>query len=395
MLGCGLVIANHAMPHFGRGPAMPSNGPLAGVRLIEMDAIGPVPLCGMILSGLGADVVRVARPGGQPAFDDLGEAVLYRGRTTVEIDLKSEAGREALLTLVEQADGLIEGLRPGVMERLGLGPQVCLDRNPRLVYGRSTGWGQDGPGSRKAGHDINYISMTGALHAIAQAGQGPTVPLNLVGDYGGGTMFLALGMVSAILAARTTGKGQIVDAAIVDGVANLLGLFHAFLDTGTWQDTPATNVLDGASPFYRCYLCEDGGYVAVGSLEPQFFAQLLAGLGIPDGRFEQYNSDHWPEMERAFALAFGGKPRRHWEELFADSDACVTPVLSMREAMTHPVNVARGVFVSHGGVMQAAPAPRFSATPGTIQAERTLDVGGVLDLWRDEAARPEANPADR
>ena len=260
------------------------SGPLEGVRLIEMDAIGPVPLAGMILSGLGADIVRITRPSGNAAWADVGAAVLLRGRTEVPLDLKSGAGREGVLSLVERADGLMEGARPGVMERLGLGPDECLARNPKLVFARMTGWGQEGRLSQSAGHDINYIAMTGALHAIGEQGRPPAVPLNLVGDYGGGTMFLALGMVSAILSARTTGKGQVIDAAMVDGVANLLGMFHAYLSTGAWQDRPGSNLLDGAAPFYRCYLCKCGGSISVGALEPQFFAELArrsGGLVVP------------------------------------------------------------------------------------------------------------------
>lgn len=362
---------------------MNSNGPLHGVRLIEMDAIGPVPMCGMILSGLGAQVVRIARPGGQAAYEDLGEAVLHRGRRTVELNLKAAEGRDAFFALVERADGLIEGMRPGVMERLGIGPEPCLARNPHLAYGRVTGWGQEGPLAPTAGHDLNYIAMTGALHAIAQPGQPPTVPLNLIGDYAAGTMFLALGMVSAILSARTTGKGQVVDAAIVDGVANLLALFHAYLATGTWQDRPAANFLDGAAPFYRCYACADGGHVAVGPLEPQFYGALLDGLGIARDRFDQNDREHWPAMERAFAERFLSAPRDHWERVFAGTDACVSPVLSLREAMAHPANAERGVFVEHGGVRQAAPAPRFSATPGMIQENETVTVTQLLAEWTE------------
>lgn len=361
---------------------MDVSGPLHGVRLIEMDAIGPVPLCGMILSGLGADIVRIARPAGQAAYDDLGEAVVHRGRRTVELNLKDEAGQAAFFALVEQADGLMEGMRPGVMERLGLGPDACFARNPRFVYGRATGWGQAGPLSLTAGHDINYIAMTGALHAIAQKGQLPTVPLNLVGDYAGGTMFLALGMVSAILSARQTGQGQVVDAAIVDGVANLMALFHAYLATGSWVDRPAANFLDGAAPYYRCYACADGGQVAVGPLEPQFFARLLDGLGIAGDRFVQTDQAQWPAMEAAFAQAFAAQPRRHWEEVFGGTDACVSPVLSMSEAMVHPANTERGVFCDHNGVSQAAPAPRFSLTPGAIRPSGTTTVDRLLSEWR-------------
>ena len=351
-----------------------------------MDAIGPVPLCGMILSGLGADIVRITRRSGHGAWDDLGADVLLRGRTEVQLDLKSEEGRQGLLALVNHADGLIEGARPGVMERLGIGPDVCLSRNPRLVYGRMTGWGQHGAHSLTAGHDINYIAMTGALHAIGEKGKPPTVPLNLLGDYAGGTMFLALGMVSAILSAKTSGKGQVIDAAMVDGVANLLGLYHAYLSTGSWQDEPASNLFDGAAPYYRCYLCKCGGSVAVGALEPQFFALLLDGLGLPADRFNQQDQAQWPDMEAEFARVFASATRDEWEQRFSGTDACVSPVLSMREAMNHPLNVERQVFVEHNGVKQAAPAPRFSETPGLITPGATVMIEEVLNTWGKGAA---------
>ena len=356
-------------------------GPLSGIRLIEMDAIGPVPLCGMILSGLGAEIIRIGRPGGHAAWSDGGVAVVQRGRTRVELDLKSEANREVMLQLIERADGLMEGARPGVMERLGLGPDVCLARNPRLVFGRVTGWGQDGPLRLTAGHDINYIAMTGALHAIAQKGQVPTVPLNLVGDYAGGTMFLALGMVSALLVARSTGKGQVVDAAMIDGVTNILSLFHAYLATGMWQDQPASNLLDGSAPFYRCYPCKDGGFVAVGSLEPQFFALLLAGLDIPADRYVQKDRASWPAMEADFAAIFASRTRQEWELQFAGTDACVSPVLSLREAMVHPANTARGMFIDRGGAVQSVPAPRFSATPGEVRESVEMTATEALAAW--------------
>lgn len=359
-----------------------SAGPLRGIRLIEMDAIGPVPLCGMILSGLGADIIRIGRPGGQQAWSDVGASVLLRGRTNVLLDLKSQTDRAALLELVSIADGLIEGARPGVMERLGLGPVDCFAHNPRLVYGRATGWGQDGPLNLTAGHDINYIAMTGALHAIATAGLPPTVPLNLIGDYAGGTMFLALGMISAILSARSTGKGQVVDVAMVDGVANLLSLFHAFMSTGLWKDQPATNLLDGSAPFYRCYACKDGKHVAVGALEPQFFAQLLSGLKIPASRYDQNDQAAWPAMHADFSRIFLTRTRDAWETVFSGTDACVSPVLSMGEAMDHPANKSRHVFVDHAGVRQSVPAPRFSETPGAIQDSSTVSVTDVLVSWR-------------
>jgi alpha-methylacyl-CoA racemase len=256
-----------------------------------------------------------------------------------------------------------------------------LARNPRLVYGRATGWGQQGPLSLTAGHDINYIAMTGALHAIAQDGLPPTVPLNLVGDYAGGTLFLALGMVSAILSAKATGKGQVVDVAMVDGVANLLSLFHAYMSTGLWQDRPAANLLDGAAPFYRCYACKDGGHVAVGALEPQFFALLLAGLDIPADRYDQNDATQWPAMIAQFTKIFQSRTRDAWENIFSGSDACVSPVLSMGEAMNHPGNTARRVFIKHNGTNQAAPAPRFSATPGAARDSVTVTAAEALNRW--------------
>ena len=366
-----------------------THGPLSGIRLIEMDAIGPVPVAGMILSGLGAEIIRIGRAGGQGAYSDVGESVIMRGRTTVTLDLKSPQDRDSLLSLVAHADGLMEGARPGVMERLGLGPEDCLARNPRLVYARMTGWGQQGPLSLTAGHDINYIAMTGALHAIGKPEDVPPVPLNLIGDYAGGTMFLALGVVSALLNARATGKGQVVDVAMVDGVANLLGIFQAFLSTGLWQDKRGANLLDGAAPFYRCYACKKddqgvGGYVAVGPLEPQFFTQLLAGLDIPATRYQQNDRSCWPAMEADFAQTFLTRTRAQWEERFAGTDACVSPVLSMREAMAHPANVARGVFLDHNGVPQAAPAPRFSGTPGAVGPSLTLSAAEALAAWSAE-----------
>lgn len=367
---------------------MTATGPLQGIKIIELDAIGPVPICGMILSGLGAEVVRISRPGGHAAFDDLGEGVVLRGRTKIGLNLKDEKDREALLKLVEKADALIEGMRPGVMERLGIGPEACLARNPRLVYARGTGWGQHGPRSQRAGHDINYIAMTGALHAIGEAGQEPTVPLNLIGDYAGGTMFLALGIVSALHWARSTGEGQVVDAAITDGVVNLMALFHAYLHTGSWRDQPASNLLDGGAPFYRCYRCEDGGFVAVGALEPQFFDQLLAGLQLAPERFEQNDRSNWAEMRNIFAERFASAPRAHWEAVFADRDACVAPVLSMTQAMHHPDNAARGMFTDHAGMMQPTPAPRFSRSVGVIQADRIATATELLVAWGRDAAVP-------
>jgi alpha-methylacyl-CoA racemase len=360
---------------------MMTNGPLAGIRIIEMDAIGPVPMAGMLLSGLGAEVVRVGRPGGQPAWSDVGEVILHRGRTHISLDLKNPEDKERLLQLVGKADVLLEGLRPGVMERLGLGPDECLAQNPRLVYGRVTGWGQSGPLAQQVGHDINYIAMTGAFYAIGAKNGVPVLPLNLVGDYAGGTMFLVVGVLSALLSARSTGKGQVVDAAMVDGVFNLLSMFHAYLSTGMWKDQRESNLLDGGVPYYRAYACKDGGHVAVGSIEPPFFAQLIAGLGIPADRYKQTDEACWPAMEAEFTRLFLTRTRDEWEIQFAGTDACVSPILSMVEAMTHPVNVARAAFLNAGGVPQAAPAPRFSETPGVVQESETLTAQDVLARW--------------
>ncbi len=361
-------------------PTISPAGPLSGIRIVEIDAIGPVPLAAAILAGLGADIVRVARKGGG-TWGEVGGAVMQRGRARVELDLKDAADRGALLALVERADALVEGFRPGVMERLGLGPEICLERNPKLVFARVTGWGQDGPLAERAGHDINYIALTGALHAIGAKDAPPTVPLNIIGDYAGGSMFAALGLVAAILSARTTGKGQVVDVAMVDGVANLLGLFHAFLGNGLWQDERGSNLLDGAAPFYRCYACADGRHVAVGALEPQFFAALLDGLGIAPDRFVQNDRAGWPAMMQAFAEAFATRPRDAWEAHFAGTDACVTPVLSLGEAFDHPANAARGVFVETAGIRHAAPAPRFAARPGQSGAARSIAVEDAIAGW--------------
>mgnify|MGYP005990015557 CR=1 FL=1 len=360
--------------------SLSSSGPLTGIRIVEIDAIGPVPLAAAILAGLGADIVRIARKDGG-TWGEVGGAVLQRGRARVELDLKDATDRDALLDLIERADALVEGFRPGVMERLGIGPAICLARNPKLVFARVTGWGQEGPLADRAGHDINYIALTGALHAIGAKDAPPTVPLNIIGDYAGGSMFAALGLVAAILSARTTGKGQVVDVAMVDGVANMLGLFHAFLDNGLWRDERASNLLDGAAPFYRCYACADGGHVAVGALEPQFFAALLEGLEIPADRFVQNDRACWPAMAQAFTQAFATRPRDAWEAHFAGTDACVTPVLSLGEALDHPVHATRGVFVDTDGIRHAAPAPRFSVTPGRNGPARSIALDEAIAAW--------------
>ncbi|PWW03828.1 alpha-methylacyl-CoA racemase [Hoeflea marina] len=413
-------------------------GPLEGIRVVEFDAIGPVPLCAMLLADMGADIVRIARPGGQAAFEDLGEAILHRGRAGVELDLKQAADREAALALVEMADIVIEGFRPGVMERLGLGPDVCLARNPALVYGRMTGWGQSGPLSPRAGHDINYLAISGALGAIGEAGGAPVPPLNLVADYGGGAMFLLAGVLAAQISSRRTGHGQVVDAAMSDGVPVLMSLFHALRQSGGWREERGSNLLDGGAPFYRCYSCAGGGHVAVGALEPQFFARLVAGLGLDPGRYRQHDRAGWPAMEADFAGAFLSRGRDDWAAAFAGSDACVTPVLSMAEAAEHPHNSARASFVrgpapgpeqgadaesgpgdvtgrqSHaetsegpdgepgdesgraaaGGLLQPAPAPRFGRTPSAIRPQSAATAAEMLSRWRSPPAADDGRDPD-
>ena len=340
------------------------SGPLAGVTVVELGGLGPGPFGGMLLADLGAEVIRVDRPGeaGRPsAFP-----VLHRGRRSVAVDLKHPEGAQAVLRLIDGADAVLEGFRPGVAERLGLGPDVCLARNPRLVYGRMTGWGQHGPEAGQPGHDINYIALTGALHTIGPAGGDPVVPLNLLGDFGGGGMLLAFGMVSALLRVARGGGGQVVDAAMTDGSALLLAMVYGFLGQGGWRDERGVNLLDGGAPYYGVYRCADGGHVAVGALEPQFYAALLDGLGLagdPDFA-DRHDRDRWPAMRGKLAAAFAGADRDHWARHFAGTDACVTPVLSLTEAPQHPHNLARGTYrTGPGGAAEPAPAPRFSGTP--------------------------------
>lgn len=357
------------------------SGPLAGLRIIEFDAIGPVPLAGMILSDLGAEIVRIGRPGNAARANSGANAILMRGRHTVELDLKDAAQRDQAMALIAQADALLEGQRPGVMERLGLGPDDCLERNKRLVYGRMTGWGQEGPLSQSAGHDIDYIAITGALGAMGRAGEPPSPPLNLVGDYGGGTMFLALGVVAAMLSAKTSGKGQVVDAAMTDGAAVLMSMFYAFHQAGMWTTNRESNLLDGGTPYYRCYACADGGFMAVGAIEPQFFALLLDKLDLDASVFPQNDRQGWPAMVEAFETAFATRTRDEWASHFEGSDACVAPVLSLAEAPAHRHNSARQTFTEHDGVIQPMPAPRFSATPAAIGESGVLTVEDALARW--------------
>ncbi|MEU7480444.1 CaiB/BaiF CoA-transferase family protein [Lentzea sp. NPDC042327] len=328
--------------------------PLQGLRVVEFGGIGPGPHGAMLLADLGAEVVRVERPsGGLSVVPDASRDFLLRGRRSVTADLKSASGRSEVLSLIASADVVVEGFRPGVLERLGLGPSDCLAVNPGLVYARMTGWGQDGPLAQRAGHDINYLSVTGVLHAIGKP------PLNLVGDFGGGSLYLVLGVLAALWERQRTGRGQVVDAAIVDGVASLAQMIWSMKAQSVWTDAPDANLLDGGCPFYSLYECADGGSVAVGSLEPQFYALLLAGLGLSGEDLPaQLDRDGWPLLRKAFAEVFLSRTRDEWADVFAGTDACVTPVLSLEEAASHPHLVARGVFTPDGA---AVPAPRFSA----------------------------------
>jgi len=348
-------------------------GPLRGVRAVEIAGIGPGPFAGMLLADAGADVVRVDRPdAGAPGGGPGGTGpvdVVGRGRRSIAVDLKSSRGVEVVLRLVEGADVVFEGFRPGVAERLGIGPDVCLARNPALVYGRMTGWGQEGPLAQAAGHDIAYIALAGALGLVGRPEEPPPPPVNVVGDYGGGGMLLAFGVVCALLEARSTGRGQVVDAAVVDGTALLTALFHGLRAAGRWRDARSANLLDGGAPFYRSYECADGRHVAVGALEPKFTAELLDRLGIgPDDEMRRrwYDPAAWPELHERVAELFRTRSRDEWCALLEGTDACVAPVLSLAEAPGHPHNVARGTFTEVAGVVQPAPAPRFSATPGAV-----------------------------
>ncbi|WP_454624680.1 CaiB/BaiF CoA transferase family protein [Bradyrhizobium cenepequi] len=345
-------------------------GPLEGIKIVELAGIGPAPFCGMLLSDLGADVIRIDRQ----QQSDLGLAVASefdftsRGRRSVTADLKSKTGIEAILKLVERADALIEGFRPGVIERLGLGPEVLLARNPRLVIGRVTGWGQTGPLAQAAGHDINYIAITGALACIGRDAERPVVPLNLVGDYGGGAVYLAFGIVSALLHASKSGKGQVVDAAMIDGATSLMTLFYGRYAAGLWKSGRASNELDGGAPWYDTYRTKDKRYVAIGAIEPKFFQELLARLGIEAADWP-YPDDPacWADLRRCLETAFAQRTRDEWDALLQGSDACYAPILDLAEAPLHPHNLARQAFVDVGGINQPNIAPRFSLTPGEIK----------------------------
>lgn len=365
-------------------------GPLGGLKIIEFAGIGPAPMCGMLLSDLGAEVLRIDRP----EEADIGirrpleTNFILRGRRTVKLDLKDPPSIDLVLKLVEQADCIIEGFRPGVMERLGLGPDRCLERNPALVYGRVTGWGQDGPLSRRAGHDLNYIALTGALDALGREGEKPAVPLNLIGDFAGGALFLALGLLAGVLEARGSGKGQVVDAAIVDGVSSMLSSINGLRAAGLFSPARGKNILDSGAYFYDVYRCADGGHVAVGAIEKRFFEILLAKLGIdPKQLPAQDDRKGWPEGRRRLQAIFERQPRDHWARLFAESDACVSPVLSIEESFDDPHMRARKIYKDVGGFTQAAPAPRFSRTPpGAPMPPRESEDVEALASWEVDAA---------
>lgn len=345
------------------------SGPLSGYRVIEIAGIGPGPFAAMMLSDMGAEVIRVARaetvrPDAGPNLD-----VMQRNRRNIAIDLKTEAGTDTLMRLIEHADALIEGFRPGVMERLGVGPEACLARNPRLVFGRMTGWGQEGPYSLAAGHDINYISLAGALAHFGRAGQAPVPPLNMVGDFGGGGMFLAYGVVCALLEAQRSGKGQVVDTAMVDGAAVLMSMFWGFKQMGTFDENArGTNLLDTGAHFYDVYECSDGNFISIGSIEAQFYAELLrlTGLDTDDEFRNQYDKDNWPHLKQRLTELFATKTRDEWCALMEHTDVCFAPVLTMTEAAEHPHNRERETFIEFDGVLQPSPAPRFSRTKPLI-----------------------------
>ena len=368
-----------------------ASGPLVGVKIVEFAGIGPGPFCGMLLADLGADVVRIDRAeSAGRGHPDLAN----RGKRSIAVDLKKPEGVEAALSLIEKADGLLEGFRPGVMERLGVGPDVALKRNPRLVYGRMTGWGQTGPWSQMAGHDIDYIALTGALHTMGRKDEPPAPPLNLVGDFGGGALYLAFGLLAGIIEAKSSGKGQVVDCAMIDGAASLMTMFFNMKAVGMWSAERDSNLLDGGAHFYDTYACADGKWLAVGSIEPQFHAELVKGLGLPADTFGMYmDRAKWPEFSQRIADVVKTKTRDEWMKVFDGTDACVAPVLSMDEAPKHPHNAERKTFVESFGVVQPNAAPRFSRTAGAVNGAPAMagkNSTEVLESWGIAADRREA-----
>ncbi len=362
-------------------------GPLHGLRIVEMAGIGPAPFCGMLLADMGAEVVRIDRLASSglgvefpPRFD-----LLNRNKRSLAIDLKKTEGVATVRSMIDQADAVIEGFRPGVMEKLGLGPEMFTESNPRLVFGRMTGWGQDGPLSRSAGHDINYIAITGALNAVGGGDGPPVIPLNLFGDFGGGTLYLAMGMLAALLEAQRSGRGQVVDAAIVDGVTNLLTMHHALLQMGDWSLQRASNLSDGGAPFYSVYPTADDRYVAVGAVEPKFYSELIQRMGFAESDLPpQYDREQWGRLRASFAERFLTKTQAEWCALLEGTDACFSPVLDFAEAGRHPHNAARETLVSFHDVINPAPAPRFSRTPGSLRqppAAPGVNTDEVLGDW--------------
>lgn len=371
-------------------------GPLAGKKIIEIAGLGPGPVCGMLLADMGAEVVLIDRLAAtnSSALELANAAIMNRGKKSIAVDLKQEGGREIVLRLLESADGLIEGFRPGVMERLGLGPVPCREVNPRLVYGRMTGWGQDGPLSKVAGHDINYVALSGALWYGGRSDSPPTVPPTLVGDMGGGAMLLTVGMLAAMINAQETGIGQVIDAAMTDGSALSTTLLYALFQCGKWTPNRQDNFLDGASHWYDTYECADGKFVSIGSIEPDFYAILLQKLGLHDDPdfAHQYDKERWPELKHRFVEIFRTKSRDEWCGLMEGSDVCFAPVLDFNEAPDHPHNKARGVYTKVDGVTQPAPAPRFSKTPSKVAAaapasgQHTIDVLAAVGYSKEELA---------
>ncbi|WP_371663863.1 CaiB/BaiF CoA transferase family protein [Streptomyces sp. NBC_00280] len=359
------------------------SGPLAGVRVVELAGIGPGPFAAMLLADLGADVVRVDRPGGAGLGIDPEYDVTNRNKRSVIVDLKAADGPSRVLDLAARADILVEGYRPGVAERLGIGPESCHARNPRLVYGRMTGWGQEGPLARRAGHDIAYLAPTGTLGLIGSPDAPPPAPANLLGDYAGGSLYLVVGVLAALHHARATGTGQVVDAAIVDGAAHLATMIHGMLAAGGWQDRRGANLLDGGCPYYGTYETADGRYMAVGALEPQFYDEFLDLLGIPEHSGARKDIARWNDLREAVTSRFRTRTRDEWTAVFEGSDACVAPVLSLREAPHHPHLAARGTFTDHGGITQPAPAPRFSVTHTSIHSGPAQPGADTADVARD------------
>ena len=363
-------------------------GPLNGLKVVEFAGLGPVPFTGMVLSDLGAEVVQINRATTANSPDSslfaADKNIPNRGRRLLTLDLKKPSDLAMALRLIERSAVLIEGFRPGVMERLGLGPEVCLSRNPRLIYGRMTGWGQTGPLAHTAGHDINYLALSGGLHAIGRQAGGPTPPLNLVADYGGGSMLLLVGILAALLETAQSGQGQVIDAAMTDGCALLMAAMYSLRAMGQWRDQRESNFLDGAAHFYDTYECADGQWLAVGAIEPQFYQQFLTICGVsdPDPR-QQWQPNTWPIMKQRLRVALRTRTRDEWCALFADTDACVTPVLDMQEAPAHPHNQARQSFVDGDGLIQPAPAPRFSRTPAAIQGPPATSVQAT-EVWLAE-----------